>query len=236
MTTERALVDLFHYALDAEDVAGPFQRLQLELDRSTGAASRRRARRTFMTPNRIAVLAAALIAILTAGILVGTRLYNDSRNHSAVPATSVADLLARPLKLPSIEAGQKCPDGPYSQGGLGNGPVHALSGTESDSSWGSYAFVPFRTDPGLQGPIIVRGKDLVTGSPVIFLGQYGIGPVKGSDTVDGQAFKQYEAVELDPGHKPASHMWSIYEGLPHGNSGCVGTQVDGPGFTEVFYP
>lgn len=235
MTGERALIDLFHDALDAEDLAGPFQRLQLELDRSTGAARRRHARRNFMTPNRIAVLAAALIAILTAGILVGTRLYNDARSHSSVPATSVSDLLARPLKLPHLLAGQKCPDGPYSAGGYGNGPVYGIGGTESDSSWGNYWFVSLKADAGIGGPVIFRGQDLILGYPLTFLGQYGVGPVVGTDTVDGQTLPQYETLELDTGHAPAGRAWNFYQGFRHGWSGCVGFQVDGSTFTEIFY-
>ena len=236
MNAERALVDLFHEALDAEDVAGPFQRLQLELETSTGAVIRRRTRRAFMTRQRFALLAAALVMLLLAGVLVSARVYNNLNPTSQVPATKVSDLLSRPLKLPTIAAGQTCPDGPYSAGGLGNGPVFALFGTGSNSDWGSYGFVRLVADPGLNTAVIVRGKDLVLGSPVTFLGQYGIGPVRGSDTVDGQTFQQYDAIELDASHPPVGRMWSVYEGLPRGNSGCVGTQVDGPGFTELFYP
>lgn len=235
MTTERALVDLLHEALDAEDVAGPFQRLQLEIEKSTGAARERRTRRTFMTRQRIALIAAALVVIVAAGVLAGTRLYNDYRSHSSAPATTVSDLLARPLKLPHLAGGQKCPDGPYSAGGYGNGPVYGLDGTQSDSSWGSYWYVGLTTDRGLKGPVIFRGEDLVQGTPLTFLGQYGVGPVVGTDTVDGQTLNQYQVLAIDPANGPVGGMWRFYQGFPHGWSGCVGFQADGPSFTELFY-
>ena len=235
MTTERALIDLLHEALDAEDVAGPFQRLQLQIEKSTGASPGRRIRRNFMTPNRIAVLAVTLIAILLAGLLVGTRLYSDYRSHSSIPATTVSDLLARPLKLSHVAAGQQCPDGPYSAGGFGKGPVYGLDGTQSDSSWGSYWFVGLKADKGIEGPVIFRGQDIVRGYPLTFLGQYGVGPIVGTDTVDGQTLQQYQALQLDTVHPPAGRTWNFYQGFPHGWSGCVEFQVDGPTFTEVFY-
>jgi len=247
-TTERALVDLFHEALDGEDIAGPFQRLQLELDKSTGAAPRRRARRTLMTAQRLALLAAVLALVLVAGVVIGTRLVKPvagfPAGHSSTYQQEVSQLLARPLTLPQIAAGATCPDGPYTGGLLGSGPVFGNGNGPTATSWGNYYDVFYDT-PVDKGPIVVRGRDLVLGWPVVFLGQYAVGNPYGHDSLSGSTQTQFTAIAFDTDHSTASKVvlqdppgtfveWKLIQGIKRGGSGCIGFQIDGSAFTETM--
>jgi hypothetical protein len=250
---ERDVSNLFHGALDTEPYAGAFQRLQLELEASSGAAHRRRARRIVMTPNRVALLAAALIALLLAGVLVGTRVYRDYQNNLQVPSArpgidqaEVARLLARPFTFKLLSANQPCPkDGPMTNSMFGAGPVYGQGGNiDISTSWGAYATEFVITPPGLVGPVVLRALDLRNGQPQIFLGSEGAGPVYGTDTVNGKSVNQYAALAFDTNHSPKATynfgspyvQWSFEAGWPHSQTGfCAGLQVDAPAFTEVFY-
>jgi len=256
VTTERALIDLFHEALDAEDVAGPFQRLQLELENPTGATRARRARRTFMTRNRLALLAAALVILVVASVLVGTRIYSSQlHNTSGIPAgdnrpqtyqAAVTQLLGRPLHFQALKPGDPCPYSSDSYGLLGQGPVYGdVIGVGSTTSWGTYWSVAVLTPPGLAGPVIVRSRDLTHGSPVLDIGPIGAGPIYGTDVYQGKTENQFQAVALDTDHvTKGDHalggtnykQWSWLQGFETGwGGGCVGAQIDGPGFSEIFY-
>jgi hypothetical protein len=255
VTTERALIDLFHEALDAEDVAGPFQRLQLELENPTGAANVRRARRTFMTRNRLALLAAALVVLVVASVLVGTRIYSSQfHNTSGIPAgshpqinqTAVTQLLSRPLHFQALKPTDPCPDSSNSYGFFGVGPVYGdAKGIAGNSSWGTYWNVAVLTPPGLPGPVIVRSRDLSHGTPVLDIGPLGAGPVYATDVYHGNLENQFQAVALDTVHGTKSDyalagikytQWSWLQGFKKGwGGGCVGAQIDGPGLTEIFY-
>ena len=245
MTTERALVDLFHQALDAEDVAGPFQRLQLELEKSNGAVIRRRTRRTFMTRQRLTLLAAALAILMIASVLVGTRVYNNLHPTSQVPAGSaVSILLARPLQLKHFTTTDRCLDGPYTDGNYGTGPVFGVGGNVQTTPWGAYWNVGLDVPTDLSGPIVLRGQDVVKGWPMVIVGQYGTGSVYGHDVINGQSVAQYTAALIDTAKPPTARdsfnggsyeQWRWLQGFKLGWSGCVGFQVDGPNFTEIFY-
>lgn len=251
MTDERALVDLLHAALDREDVAAPFQRLQLQLETTTGAVSRRRTRRIFMTRQRIALLAAALVMLVLVSVLVGTRLYGHLAANYQAPAhgssyqADVDQLLARPLTLLHLASSANCPDGPYTYGLLGAGPLFGVGGTSTDSSWGTYWSIGLAVPLAIQGPLVIRGQDLVKGWPLVFLStQDHAGPVYSSDVFEGKAVTQYTALALDPSHSPSTRinvngtrlvLWNWFHGFPHGWSGCAGFQIDAPGFTEKFY-
>lgn len=251
MSAERTLTDLFHEVLDAEDVSGPFQRLQLELDKSTGAAHRRRARRTFMTRNRLVLLAAALVLIIGASVFVSSRVYSYLHVGS-VPAgsngtTTVAQLLARPIQFSHIAAGQTCPAaGPSTQGLNGAGPVYIAGGTtpDTDTNWGHYGSSAFLTPPGLAGPVLIRVTDLSSGQPLVQVGPYAAGPVTGTDTVNGVAVERHGYIVLDTAHPPATTRnflnnpyvaWPNEYGWAHTTTGfCTGIQIDGPSFTELI--
>ena len=254
MTNERALVDLFHDALDAEDVSGPFQRLQLELDRSTGAPPRR-TRRTFMTRQRIALLAAALVIVVIAGVLVSTRISSLHRTsevpagHVGIDQAAVAQLLAKPLHFQVLKPGDSCPDSSNPDNGYyGTGPAYGIAnGLRSTSSWGSYWSVSIVTPLGTPGPVVVRSRDLTHGSPVLDIGPLGAGPVFGTDVYQGNTVNQFEAVAFDTDGATKSNftlggnhpyvVWTYLQGFKKNwGGGCVGAQIDGPGgFSEIFY-
>ena len=238
---ERALANLLHEALDAEDVSGPYQRLRLELEKPS-AASRRRGRRIFMTRNRLVLLAAALVLVLGASILISTRVFTFNRVGQSIPAgpdpTAVAQLLARPLHLQHVATETNCPDGPYAAADktyYGTGPVYGFGGTSVSTAWGTYWSVGLLVDKGTKGPIVFRGEDIVLGWPLVFLGPYQNGPLYGHDTLNGKTVNQYTALALDTTHPPRNWVWQFQQGFKHYWSGCVGFQVDGPDFSEVFY-
>jgi hypothetical protein len=249
---EQALSDLFHEELDHEDVSGPFQRLQLELE-SPRAARRRRGRRIFMTRNRLVLLAAALVLVLGVTVFVSARLFNANRVGQTINAgpdkTKVAQLLARPLKFqypqPGLEA---CPaDGPFTDGFLGGGPVFGSTGSRglTITNWGSYGYPLLLTSEAEKGPIVMRALNLRTGVMAAFLDPHAGGPVTGTDIVNGKTVNQYGAVVLDTDHSPAATIefrgskwvaWEITHGWPKFSTGfCSGMQIDGPDFTEIIY-
>ena len=252
MTPERALIDLFHEALDAEDVAGPFQRLQLELEKPTGAVDRRRARRTFMTRNRLALLAAALVLIVGISIFVSARAYSALHVGQSVPAggtakSAVDQLLARPIQFSHIAAGQTCPaSGPKTDVLTGLGPVFIGLGLtrDTDTKWGHYGSSTLLTPPSMAGPVLIRATDLSTGRPLAQIGPYAAGPVYGTDTVNGTAVERHGYVVLDTNHPTTTTydfqstpyvQWPNEYGWAHTTTGfCVGIQIDGPSFTELI--
>lgn len=251
MTNERALVEMFHSALDREDVSGPFQRLRLELEKP-GAARLRTGRRIFMTRNRMVLLAAALVLIVISGVFVGTRLVNRTTSqipagHAGIDQAEVMQLLSRPVTLPHLAASDSCQDGPYTAGFFGAGPVFGGGNGPNATSWGSYWDVVYYTKPGQKGPVVVRAFDLKLGWPVVFLGPYGVGPAYGTDDYKGSTRTEYIAVAFDTDHVSPTQsqrlnnppgtfvQWRLSQGIKHGGSGCFGYQIDGPDFTETFY-
>jgi hypothetical protein len=251
VTEERALTELFHDVLDRQEVSGPFQRLQIELEKP-GAARSRRGRRIFMTRNRLVLLAAAMVMILIAGLLVGARLYHDYQNSAQVPAghagqATVAQLLARPLQFKQLGAGERCPqNGPFIGSLSGAGPLYLGGGSDyTDTNWGHYNTSDFIiTPPGLVGPVVVRAVNLRNSQPLVFLGPYGTGPLYGTDTVGGKSVNQFAAMAFDTDHPPTTMydfptpylQWPVEDGWPHTQTGfCVGIQIDGPNFTEVIH-
>ena len=188
-----------------------------------------------MTRNRLALLAAALVLIVISGVLVGTRLFN--RPTSEIPSghVTVADLLARPMHIEHRSTSASCPNGPFTNGNFGTGPVYGLGGGPQETAWGTYWYVYVQVDRGTPGPIVFRGQDVVLGWPLVFVSQYAVGPVYGTDTLTEGKSDQYTAVELEPAHEPKNWIWQFEQGFKHGWSGCVGFQADGPGFSETFY-
>lgn len=244
MTDDRAVYDLFHETLDSIDISGPFQRLQLELT-NPRAATRRRGRRILMTRNRLVLLAAAMVLLLGVSVLISTRLLSGLTPTSSVPAgDEVSTLLARPMRMPHLSAGATCPDGPYTDSNYGSGPVYGIGGDSQTTNWGIYWNVGLDVPVNLDGPIIIRGQDLLTGRPMVIVGQYGIGPVHGHDVIGGNSVTQYTAALIDTTKPPQVHdafnghdyiQWRWLQGFPFHWSGCVGFQADGANFTEDFY-
>jgi hypothetical protein len=197
-----------------------------------------------------------LVALVTVA-LVGGRVRQDWNAfiHPQAPAggheSVVTQLEARHDQLPVLKAGHSCPDGPEANNLYGAGPVYGAPGwpqptTASElagnfsTSWGLYFYNTFITVAGLNGPVLVRGRDLRTNRPIIFVGNYATGPVVGTDTVDGRLVNQHVYLELEMSHPPSGSTaaqqveWPVILGIDKGWSDCVGFQFDGPGFTETW--
>ena len=251
MSFERALSELFVDELDRLDVSDPFQRLQTELEKP-GAAGARRERRSFMTRNRLVLLAAALVLIIGVSVFVSARVYSGLHPVSTMPAGSsgrvtVAQLLARPIHFAHIAAGQTCPAaGPSTNGLNGGGPVFIGAGStaETSTNWGYYGSSMILTPPNMEGPVLIRTTDLSSGQPLVEVGPFGAGPVSGTDNVNGVAVKQHGYIVLDTDHQPTTTYdflnvryvkWPTEFGWAHTATGfCVGVQIDGPSFTELI--
>jgi hypothetical protein len=203
------------------------------------------------------LVAVFLLVALVAVALVGGRVLQDWNAflHPQAPAdlhqSVVTQLEARHDRLPFLKAGASCPDGPEANNLYGAGPVFGAPGwplpaTASQlagnfsTSWGFYFYNTFITVAGLNGPVLVRGRDLRTNRPIIFVGNYATGPVVGTDTVDGRVVNQHVYLVLDMSHPPSGSSgaqqveWPVILGIDKGWSDCVGLQFDGPGFTETW--
>jgi hypothetical protein len=204
----------------------------------------------------MSLVALVLLAVTAVGILAGGRLYRDWSSFHNRQSSGLASLEARPLRLPALSPGQECPVGPNTSIGVGsgeasgNGPV--FGGPillDSKTAWGTYGYQWLLVQRGTTGLVLVRGKDLVTGEVLVFVGTFATGAVTGEDRdKDGFVVKQHHEGLLDASHPPEDSnppevyfggsesysAWQITVGLPTGSSGCVALQLDGAGFSEVF--
>ena len=222
----------------------------------TERPSRRRRERLILRLRVPLSLVAALVLIaLVVGVLIAGRLVQGWNSlHDLAPAggpSVLTQLEARPLQLPSLRSGDPCPDGPEASGLWGSGPVYDAQGWAQpktaneltggfSTTWGGYWYRTYIVGDQVSGPILGRGKDLRTNQPMIFVGNYATGSVVGSETVDGRSAQQHPEIVLDMSHPPskptAAHKleWPVIIGVPKGSSDCVGFQLDGPGFTEIW--
>lgn len=195
------------------------------------------------------MVAVFLLIALVAAVLVGGRLIQDWNGvRKPVPAAqahaSLASLEARPLQLPQVAPNAVCPTGPQSSPGVyGNGPFYGDSTIAQGpirSQWGMYFDLKPETDRNISGLLLVRAVDVKTGQHFVFAGQYAVGPVVGTDTVEGLTVQQHPEVVLDTSHRPSGTLdsrtlWPAFRlGVPKGDSGCYGWQIDGDDFTETF--
>lgn len=195
----------------------------------------------------LALVAVVLVAaVAAAGLLT----WNALHGSIASPAGSVtvsyplAQLEARAIQIQYPTTLADCNSGPYSTGGdLGSGPVYGVAGATDNSKWGTYYNNMAYADTAINGPILVRDRDLFKGVKTVFIGPNAAGPVAGTDVVNGKTVSQHtELVLYESQASPASvegvahkYVWHMSAGLPNGWSGSTGWQIDGVGFTEVFY-
>jgi hypothetical protein len=210
------------------------------------ASHKRRERLMLRLRVPLSLVAMFMLVALVVGVLIGGRLMQDwNAFHNSTPAgdsyqTQVAQLEAVPLRLPVFATHLDCKSGPFnSLSSLGSGPVYGDAGLQSYDTWGLYYSVVAYADTDVAGPILVRARDLFTGQPVVFVGQYAAGPVVGGDTFAGHTYDQHTEVLLNTGtseKQPVSHkfVWKFLDGVPSGWSGSTGWQIDGIGFSEVF--
>ena len=77
--------------------------------------------------------------------------------------------------------------------------------------------------------------------PLVYVGPYAAGAILGTDTINGNQMLQRAELVLDAGHHPAASgtsKWGVYDvvaGIPDVMSGCHAFQVDGDGFSDVFF-
>ena len=163
----------------------------------------------------------------------------------------LAQLEARPLHLATVAAGTDCTEGPhtatitpYASGGtvtdaFFTGPVYGAGGTERPTAKYDYYFVTYFTDPTVSGVVLSRGRDLVTGKPLVFAGDYAAGPVAGTDLLDGFQVTLHTELAIPTAAKQtAQHpaagwgVWPVTQGIDVSWT-CAGIQIDTMAGTEV---
>ena len=209
-----------------------------------------------------ALLAAAMVVLLVAGLIVGGRLLRVS--NAPVPAIDQSELEKlekRPLlPLIAMPVDGVCPVGPLGTdyiGGpaIGNGEMRSIMGAGGGvyaGAWGMWDGTWFLVDPTARGLFLVRGRDIVTGQTVYFAGNLSgvpdanigravlAGDVAGRDTVNGQTVPlrpELVANASAPSDTTGSVKapgWGAYVGYRNGGSGCIEFQVDHDGTTETF--
>lgn len=165
---------------------------------------------------------------------------------SAADRAEVAALEARPLHLPTLLPDGTCrpDDTDPTSGQYGIDPVFLHGGPHYATPFGDYNDVGALTHVGMVGPVLIRAHDLkVANHPVVFLSSYVEaplfvhGPMLGADPRFGP---QYTELVIDTAYKTATvttlssgsyYEWGWRQGIAAGWSGCIGFQVDGPGFS-----
>ena len=204
----------------------------------------------------LGLIAAALALALVAGLFIGGRYW---RTQNAPPSTvgqnELKNLESRPLNYPLVAAAAECPVTQpklNEQLGMlvGDGPVY-LGNTNifEKGDWGQWVGLGFVYYPAPRpGSILIRAKDLKSDAQVAFANYpltptaiTAAGPVLGSaDVVNHRVQLRAEATFPDPWHaKPIDKkgdfpLLIVLFGMQTGSSGCIGFQIDGPGFTENF--
>lgn len=201
----------------------------------------------------VSLVAVMLLIALVVGALIGGRLAQDWNASHSTPAggltvaQQIAVLEARPWQQALLQAGAACPNGPLdSEGNHGSGPFRGqtyLAEGPDQTAWGAYVHFVGATDAGTTGLLLMRARDLNTGTPLVFVGAYSTGPVVGTDTIGGVVSQQRPEAVLDMGHKPTGvgatgangqTYWRYTAGAPQAWPACVGWQIDGMSFTETF--
>jgi len=238
-------------------------------DRVVQSAARERGRRQSLSISVIrlrapmSLVAVLLVIAIVAGILIGGLLL--SQQIKGVPAGQLDpgrlhQLESKSLNLNLVPATAPCPATQFDQttGWWGAGPIYFYSETSSgygsvtSTRWGVYVPYVAEVPVGLQGAVLVRGRNLITGQPVVFVGAFAAGQIVGSDTLSGRAVQQHAELAFDAS-RPSSRAnegfipWGLTAGVSAdpsqkpisgpvtlGPSFCVGIQIDGPGFTETF--
>ena len=195
----------------------------------------------------LALVAVVLVAaVAAAGLLTWNALHRGIVSPAGGVTVSypLAQLEARPIQIQYPKTLTDCNSGPYSPSGdLGSGPVYGVGGPTDISNWGIYYNNIAYADTAIEGPILVRDADLFNGVKTVFVGPNAAGPVVGTDVVNGKTVAQHtELVLYESQASPASvegvrhkYVWHMSAGVPNGWSGSTGWQIDGFGFTEIFY-
>lgn len=210
----------------------------IDIDDGVIEQARRRQRRR-------RIVSAIVVTLATGGVYVGVR--------TAVSAPGSESLLSRPLHLPALVFGGRCPvlsgytvDNPYFVGdALGKGPVRVLIAQTGDvrhgrptlgiggpSPWHALQTLWFAI-PGDDGPFVVRAARLGKPGPVAVQAD-GIGLAPGLGPLTVPAGPTPNSFPTPTG----SSSWAGYRTVPGStwvkSPGCYAWQVDGRGFSEVI--
>ncbi len=205
-----------------------------------------------------ALMAAALVVALMAGIVIGGRLARDADNGQVSQASSInpselQSLESNPLLLPVLQPGQACPLTENHSNYLGtpvdaNGPMYVLWGPSlGNSDQGDWLEAQLAYTASREGSVLIRGRDLYTNQPFVFtqfsLGPSAViaaGPVLGTDRLNLKTIQVHpEAVLQDPWHRqPVDRKGTmplpiLMFPIPVSTL-CWGFQFDGPGFSETY--
>ena len=194
----------------------------------------------------LTVIAAATVAIAVTGCTrAEAREAEQAPTHPATVSergVTLADLRARPLRLPTLEPRDRCETArarkvsPAFAPGLGDGPVYPVGFARrgrlvfeyppapntvfAGSEWGG-AKVLWVSDPAYEGPILIRGRQL-DGPNELLLQQAGR-PME-----PALAIRSGEADNWTGG-------WRNFPSYTRLRApGCYAYQVDGDGFADVI--
>lgn len=190
----------------------------------------------------------AIVVSALAFIACGGQTAASPSPSPTVNAATLAQLETKPLTLPVVAPGDTCPNtamslidyGSGSTTTYGSGPLYAIGGAHTTTTWGDYYDVTYVADPQFTGIALIRIRDLKSTRVGVFVGPYASGNVVGTDTIDGKAVQLHANLVLDASHHPATSgnskwgIWRVRQGGAAGSSGCFGIQVDGVGFTQVI--
>lgn len=199
----------------------------------------------------LSLVAMFVLLAVVAAVLVGGRVVQDwNAFRTTAPAgggpSELAQLQARPMQAPLLRAGEACPETPLNPGDLfpsglyGAGPTYIAGGSSFSDTWGTYWLLAAVTTGEHSGLLLVRGQDLRTGQPVIFVGSWASGPVLSTDLVNGKQSPQRLDLVLDRSHPPQNMIhagtvtWGFTAGLAKGSSGCTAWQLDTTDGTELI--
>jgi len=203
----------------------------------------------------LTMVAAALIVVLIGALVLGGRYLRDmSAPPQTISQTELKSLEGRPLQFPVVGPGSPCPASPIALRDpgvvIGDGPFYMASAdTWVSTDMGRWVAIQFDYDVRKNGLVLIRIKDLQSAQTTVVFAQYPLGPsgviaagsVLGTDhALDRTLQLRREALVQDPSHtKPINAQgWlpplKVMLGLPKTGSGCVGFQIDGPGFSENF--
>lgn len=206
-------------------------------------------------------LSALSVALMACSQSTSMSLPTASPSAVASPRTTLtageraqlAQLEARPLKLPAIRPDGSCPEGPhtasiypYNDGReepnvFGLGPVFGQGGPSFRTDQNIFYDVKYIVDPTVGGIVLSRGQELDRGQkPLLIVGDYATGSVVGVDTIDSKQANLYNEVALptaspsiNTGAKAGWTIFRVRQGVDKGWD-CLAFQIDTPAGSEVF--
>jgi hypothetical protein len=238
-----------HHAID--DVAPPSPTLdrRVKVYVLTAADDRRslRSRRTLSFRGTLGFVAVAVALALVAGLFIGGRFW---RIQNAPPSTisqpELKSLESQKLHYPTVAPGGACPVTPRTLSGLGmtigTGPVYLVETDINErGAWGYWVSLEFAYDQQKPGLVLVRARDLESDTQVAFAGyplapskMTAVGSVLGTAHVANHVVRLRSEAVFSDRWWPLSHSaeLDVLLGMQRGSSGCIGIQIDGPGFTQ----